>query len=130
MDKTEFNFDEWARLAQEDPARFERQRRELLDVVIAAAPAEHHQRLKGLQFRLDLERQRAKTPMGAVVRMNSLMWDSFLELRGALQRLADPTGPQAVAATAPRPPARILAFRPRPAIVSGRSSQPQEEEGS
>jgi hypothetical protein len=80
----EFDFDAWAKLASEDPEAFEKQREATLRATIAAAPESHRQRLERLQFRLDLERQRAATPLGACVRLNSLMWAGFHRLRREL----------------------------------------------
>jgi len=84
----DFDFDAWAKLAKEDPSGFERQREAALRATIAAAPSEFRQRLEGLQFRLDLERQRASTPLGSAVRMNSLMWAGFYRLRKELNSAA------------------------------------------
>ena len=52
--------------------------------VIEQAPPEHRARLRQLQFRIDLERRRAKTPLGATVRLQSMMWERFAALRAAL----------------------------------------------
>ncbi len=84
----EFDFDAWAKLAKEDPAEFERRREAKLKETIDAAPAELRRRLEGLQFRLNLERQRAATPLGSCVRLNSLMWVGFHRLRKELNRAA------------------------------------------
>lgn len=72
------DFDEWLALAQEDPAAFERRRSRLIEDVIQDAPDHLHQRLRGLQFRIDMERRRARTPMGACVRISGMMWNAFL----------------------------------------------------
>jgi hypothetical protein len=84
----EFDFEKWAQLARDDPAEFERQREATLRATIAAAPSEHRQRLEGLQFRLNMERQRSSTPLGACVRINSLMWAGFHRLRKELNAAA------------------------------------------
>lgn len=117
----DFDFDSWAQLARDNPAEFERRRRAFIEETIDAMPVEHHARLKGLQFRVDLERQRAKTPMGATIRLNSMMMDSFWELRQALQRLTDPDGAQARATQLelPRVPAQVLRFAPRARKAEG-----------
>lgn len=87
----DFDFDKWAKLAKEDPAEFERQREATLRATIATAPSEHRQRLEGLQFRLDLERQRSGSPLGSCVRLNSLMWAGFHRLRKQLNAVASGT---------------------------------------
>jgi hypothetical protein len=104
-----FDFDEWAALARADSDAFERRRQELIAAVIAAAPAEHQQRLRGLQFRIDLERQRSGTPLGAAIRLNAMMWSSFSDLRTALESFHTDTAP------APKGPgATLLPFPQRP----------------
>jgi hypothetical protein len=112
-----FDFDEWARLAQRDPAGFEARRRELLDAVIAEAPASRRQRLRRLQWRIDRERERCPNPLNACVRLSGWMWRSFAGdggLAESLNRLR--TSPPQRS----RPPrrAQIIAFpsphRPHP----------------
>lgn len=89
----ELDIAEWQRLAQTDPAEFERRRRAAIEAVIVQAPSEQQARLRGLQFRIDLERTRAKTPLGAALRLQSMMWERFSELRKALLVLAGPDLP-------------------------------------
>jgi hypothetical protein len=102
----EFNLEEWQRLARDDPGEFERRRQAVIEAVIAQAPPELQERLRGLQFRIDLERRRAKTPLGATVRLQSMMWERFAQLREALQALAGGATPPA----ARQASARILPF--------------------
>lgn len=106
----EFDVEEWQRLARDDPEEFERRRAALIETVITEAPPEHQQRLRGLQFRIDLERRKAKTPLGAAVRLQSMMWERLLELREALLALS---GGEQTYDPAPRAAARILPF-PKP----------------
>jgi len=115
----EFDFDTWARLAKDNPAEFERQREAALRATIAAAPSEFRQRLEGLQFRLNLERQRAGTPLGSCVRMNSLMWAGFYRLRKELNQAARrmPAGSEVG-----RPSAQVIPLR-RAQGTSGEEGQ-------
>ncbi len=83
-----FDFDEWAALAREDSSAFESRRQEYIASAIAEAPLQYRQRLLGLQFRIDMERQRAGTALGAAIRLNAMMWSSFEDLRAALNGLA------------------------------------------
>ena len=108
----EYDWAHWSSLAARDPEAFERERRATLDAFIAGASLEHQARLKGLQFRIDLERQRSATPLGASIRLNRLMWDSFTELRSALEKLRDasPARPAAVAQAAAPRVAAVLRF--------------------
>ena len=105
-----FDFDEWAALARENSAAFESRRQEYIASAIAEAPPQYQQRLRGLQFRIDMERQRAGSALGAAIRLNAMMWSSFEDLRAALNDLAhDPevcTAPKGSGAT-------LLPFRKR-----------------
>lgn len=86
------DFDLWVNAAAEDPAAFERMRRQEIARVIARAPAAQRERLRRLQWRVDLERSRSDNPLGACVRISRMMWNSFsgegglLELLGTLRR--------------------------------------------
>jgi beta-N-acetylhexosaminidase len=83
----EFDFQEWASLAKDDPDAFERKRQEAIEAYIARVPEGEQQRLRGLQFRIDMERQRASNPLSACIRINKMMMDQFTTLRGALDEL-------------------------------------------
>lgn len=101
----EFNLEEMQRLAREDPPEFERRRQALIESTIARAPAEQQERLRALQSKIDLERRLAKTPLGATVRLQSMMWERFGKLREALMSLAGEPVPVRKTTTA-----RILPF--------------------
>ena len=78
----DFDFDEWALLARTAPDEFEQRRRALIESLISSSG--HVRRMRGLQWRIDLERMRARNPMDACVRLSNMMWDSFLDLNQAL----------------------------------------------
>jgi len=105
----QFDVDEWQRLARDDPSEFERRRQAEIDALIAHAPPEQRERLRALQFRIDLERRRAKTALAATVRLQSMMWERFAELREALVALSADGG----SARATPAGARILPFKKR-----------------
>lgn len=87
----EFDFDAWVKLARENPEEFERQRQATLRASIESAPAEHRKRLEGLQFQIDMERQRSGSALGACVKLNSMMWTGFFRLRRELNGLVEGT---------------------------------------
>ena len=103
----DFDIDEWQRLAIEDPQEFERRREAAIRAVIEQAPPEHQARLLRLQSRIDLERRRAKTALGATVRLQSMMWERFAALRAALLTL---TGEEQTPAEPARRSAKVLQF--------------------
>ena len=100
--------DELRLLAQNDPQEFERYRRQLIEQVICAAPEAQQARLRGLQFRIDLERQRAVTALGACIRLNTMMWDSFVMLRESLSQFADQR--QSLPPRKPSELAKVISF--------------------
>jgi hypothetical protein len=83
----DFDFDEWARLARAEPEAFEQRRSELIEEIIGDAPAHMQQRLRGLQFRVEMERRRSRTPYAACLRLSRLMWEAFLGDEGLRDRL-------------------------------------------
>ena len=78
---------ELAQLARDDPQAFEALRTELIETTILRAPERLQLRLRQLQFRIDGVRRLARTPLGALLKMQAMMWDSFLCLNEALQQL-------------------------------------------
>lgn len=113
-------YEELSKLAHDDPAAYEAWRSDVIADFIDHAPARVKSRLRGLQWQVDCLRQQAKTPLGSVVRLNDLMWHSFLDLNDRWHDLADlatersgprPLRPPATAEV--RPSARIIEFPAR-----------------
>lgn len=109
-----------SQLARDDPPAFEALRLDLIERGIAEAPERMQARLRGLQFRIDAIRQLARSPLGATVKLNAMMWESFMEMHQQLQEFVRLTGaPEAacptLSAEADRPPeeAQVIEFRPR-----------------
>jgi hypothetical protein len=71
-------FDRWAKLAVTDPDAFEDRRSRLIEDFISSAPPERQPRLRGLQWRIDQIRRRARTPLAACITISRMMWDSVL----------------------------------------------------
>lgn len=112
----EFDPAEWRALAQSDPQEFERRRLALIEDLISTAPPDIQRRLRGTQFRVDLERGRASNPLSATVRISRLMWESFGELRTQLNELAAGASRTSSTAMTPVPEqpahaATVLPFR-------------------
>lgn len=80
-----FDFDQWKTLAETDPEAFERRRQALIDSYIDGAPQSKRQRLRGLQWRVDMERRRSSNPMQSFLRIYTMMWDSVYAEGGLLQ---------------------------------------------
>ena len=71
-------------LAKNDPEELERIRQEACAKVIREAPERLERRLRGLQFQIDMERRRSKTPLEACIRISDMMHDAVWDLRCAL----------------------------------------------
>ncbi len=90
---TEIDFDNLSDLAASDPEAFEAQRSALIEQVIQRAPRHRQQRLRGLQWRVDIVRERSQTPLAACIRMSEMMWDTLVGeggLRDSLEYLSNP----------------------------------------
>lgn len=77
-----------SQLARNDPAAYEALRCEVIEDFINHAPEKIKPRLRGLQWRIECVRRQSKTPLGCAVRINDLMWESFLSLNDHWQDLA------------------------------------------
>ena len=82
---TEYDFDMWTQLAQDDPEEFERQRRIVIETAINTAPATMHQRLRGLQWRIDVEIERSNNPVESCVKINRMMMEKVYSKGGLLE---------------------------------------------
>ncbi len=74
-----FTFEKCAKLALEDPDAFEVYRAELVKQFIEQKSPEEQKRLKGLQFQIDMERRKARTPMASCIKLNGMMMDHFYD---------------------------------------------------
>jgi hypothetical protein len=113
----DFNFDEWVELARSNPDVFERRRNALIEDVIADAPEHMRQRLRGLQFQVDMERRRSRTPYAACLRVSRMMWEAFLGDEGLRDRLVGLARgiehPESVRIGPASVPCEVLPFRLR-----------------
>lgn len=82
-------------MARNDPQGLETLRRSLTDAVIAAASNETtRKRLQGLQFRVDMERRRATTPLAATIRISEMMCRSLADLHRSMVAPPDELQPE------------------------------------
>ena len=72
-------------MARNDPEGLETLRRSLTNAVIATASSEPaKRRLQGLQFRVDVERRRARSPLSATIRISEMMCRSLQNLHASM----------------------------------------------
>ncbi|MCW8902634.1 DUF3135 domain-containing protein [Sedimenticola sp.] len=83
-----FDFDEWVTLAKGDPEAFEKRRAKWLETAIQRAPDHNKDRLLGLQFQIDMIRQKNRHPLGACMKLSSMMLENWLgELPSAVDAI-------------------------------------------
>jgi len=82
-----FDFDAWKQLAENDPAAFERQRREVIEAAISEASTGMQQRLQGLQWRIDMERTQCSNPMQSFLTIYKRMWNAVYGENGLVEAL-------------------------------------------
>lgn len=82
------DFDKMLMLAKHQPHELERIRRNAVEDWIERAPEKHRQRLRGLQFQIDMEKRRARNPMDSCIRVSNMMHASFATLRGLLNDIS------------------------------------------
>ena len=104
------DFDTMMAMHRDNPEELERLRAELTGEVLKQAPDEIKRRLKGLQFRINMELRKAKTPQARCIKMSSMMHDAFSELNHRLNHFGDDQDEE------PTRPAQIIKFRPRQKI--------------
>ncbi len=115
MSELQFDFDSLAKLAQSDPEAFEAKRVDMIAKLIEGAPESIRQRLRGFQWRIDMERQRCENPLQACIRISNMMWEMVYADRGflwSLQALSDPAGVLGADAEATSSSAEVLHFKP------------------
>lgn len=72
-----FNFDKLANLAQQDPAAFERYRKQILEEMIKEAHPTTHTLLKNLQTEIDAERGKPDKPIDFLHWLSHLLEDQI-----------------------------------------------------
>ena len=109
-------FDVLVDMARNDPQRLEKLRRILTEHVIAGATTEQkRKRLEGLQFGGDLERERARSPLAATIKISEMMCHSLADLHRSMVTplVAEQEGeasPKAKVLAFPKPPRSFFNF--------------------
>ncbi|AZZ93452.1 DUF3135 domain-containing protein [Hahella sp. KA22] len=83
------HFDELLEMAKQRPEALEALREEMVEYIITSARTDCQRKLRGLQFKVDMTRARAKTPLAACIKISQLMHESLAELRYCLNERYD-----------------------------------------
>jgi len=78
------DFDELTEMAQQDPDQLEALRLQIIEETISQAEEYNQRKLRGLQFHIDMEIRRAKSPMAACIKISGMMHHSLQDLRTGL----------------------------------------------
>jgi hypothetical protein len=114
-------------LAKEDPVEFEALRDQLCKQIVDQAPEHISRRLKGLQFKINIERRRSKTALKSCLELSKLMNNSLIELDEALSNPQEflmkhnSTAPQAEntnQTNTKKSSAEIIQLFPKPSVIS------------
>jgi hypothetical protein len=79
-------FDELVRLASQEPEKLETLRQGWVENTISRAPEPFQRRLRGLQFQIDMEREKASNPISSCVRISQMMHEGLANLRESLNQ--------------------------------------------
>jgi hypothetical protein len=77
-------FDILVQMAKEQPDELEKLRTRLSNDVIDSAPDRIKQRLRGLQFQIDVKRKTSSNPLSACIHISTMMQESFGRMRSVL----------------------------------------------
>lgn len=70
-----FDVEEWMHLWEIDPQGAEHRRQREIEELIMSAPEEKRQKLRQLQWRIDMERARHDNPMGRCIALYTMLTD-------------------------------------------------------
>jgi Protein of unknown function (DUF3135) len=90
---TEFDFEEWVKLAKEDPDAFENKRQQTIQKLIDNSQPKIRKRMQGLQWQIDQIRSAADNPMASCLKISQMMWDSAVGDDGLVDHLQQLTNP-------------------------------------
>jgi len=80
-------FDTLVALYQKDPAAYEEFRKKYLNDEVASAPPQHRAALRETLSRIEIARQKARTPFEAATAAYTMMCESAIQLRAEIRRL-------------------------------------------
>ncbi|MBS4099084.1 MAG: DUF3135 domain-containing protein [Sulfuricella sp.] len=108
-----FDFEAWTALARDNPEAFDELRQQHIEDTIhwcCDYGRGNEKRLRGLQWRIDMERMKAHTPLKSCLRVSSMMWDAVYEMQDGLdQYLAEFRNILNAETTAPPSPMSVSA---------------------
>ena len=117
----DFDFDYWSKLAKKDPEAFEAAREAEINKHIESLDEDVQERMRRLQWRIEMERKRSKNPMDAAGRIYDMMWESVGQSIKALDELTALLNPQSTmkkAQTEKQETSNVLSFDRKDAEIA------------
>ncbi len=109
INNVDFDFDEWAKLARDNPEAYEDKRRKMLEEVIKSTSPEIKRRMQGLQWKIDQIRSTSANPMASCLKISQMMWDSVLGEEGLLENMERLNSPDGLKEKSrPKPSAEVI----------------------
>jgi len=88
------SFEVLMNLALHEPETLETLRLSWVEETINRAPEHFQRRLRGLQFQIDMEREKASNPVSSCVRLSQMMHAGLANLHEAINKQSEVDGPQ------------------------------------
>lgn len=73
------------KIGQSNPEQLDQIKQAAVDDLIESANENHQERLKGLQWQVDMELKKSKSAMDGCIRVSEMMHEKLWELRAVLQ---------------------------------------------
>lgn len=80
------SFEDLMNLALHEPDKLETLRKSWVEDTINRAPEPFQRRLRGLQFQIDMEREKASNPVSSCVRISQMMHEGLANLHDAINK--------------------------------------------
>lgn len=81
------DWEEWVKLARENPEKFEKERKAAIEELIMSQPLPYRHRSRQLQWKIDAIRQTSPNPLSSCIRIYDMLMDSFYGPKGLLQAI-------------------------------------------
>ncbi|MBM9606323.1 DUF3135 domain-containing protein [Desulfopila inferna] len=107
------DWEEWVKLARQNPEKFERERKAAIEELIMSQPAQYRHRSRQLQWKIDAVRRTSPNALSSCIRIHDMLMDSFYGPNGLLQAinlLGNADGGEAARTSCPTKAGRCIEF--------------------
>ncbi|HIF51831.1 MAG TPA: DUF3135 domain-containing protein [Thiotrichaceae bacterium] len=108
---TDFDFDEWVKLAKEDPDAFESKRKQAIQEILDDTSPEIKRRMEGIQWQIDQICSTSSNPMSSCLKISQMMWGNVLGENGLVEHMHRLNSPELVNTIKPKELATVTNIR-------------------